>query len=214
MKDINNCQSDNWTCIRKSISIIVIFSICITTTAEGTNGISAWLKSGTIDWGTWGAETNEICAGILLSPNPQNNTDFDSVSVYILTSKTNVFWDYLGPPNMKFARFELKDSNGVVAAPKWWGIKLVSELPQRITKEDLPVDRGRWKMLVNELCLKAGTPSRFKDFNIHDVYQIKKEGDYTLSVGVAIYQFAPDRKAVSRLDLPCVTIKIHLKPSE
>jgi len=190
--------------------------ICFTAMADVTNSVSAWLQNGVINWGTWGAETNDICAGIDLTLYSKNDSDYNSVSVCVLTSKTNTFWDYVGPPNMKLSKLELQDSNGVAVSPKWFGRKLDGELPQSIKAEDLPVGDERGKshggLFLNELCLTAGQPSRLMDFNIQDVYRIKIEGDYTLTICVSIYQFAPDRKSVFRLDLPRVSTKVHLKP--
>ena len=62
-------------------------------------------------------------------------------------------------------------------------------------------------MIKNWLVL----PGQFRDFFIDDVYRIEHEGAYTLTVCVAIYEFAPDRQSVSRIDLPCVKAKLHLK---
>ena len=197
---------------RKSCCFGFLLFVCFTAVADVTNNISTWLKDGTINWGSWGAETNEICAGILLPPHTPNDSGFNSVMVYVLTSKTNAYWDYLGPPNMKLAKLQLQDSNGVLVAPKWWGRKMDGELPHNIKREDLPVGNHGHGLFLNELCLSAGQPIHFMNFNIQDVYRIKNEGDYTLTICVAIYQFTPDRKSVVRIDLPCVTTKIHLKP--
>jgi hypothetical protein len=189
--------------------------ICIAAAGDVTNSISSWLKTGTIDWGIWGAATNELCAGVLLPPHTPNASATQEVVVYVLTSRTNEFWNFLAPPNGKFARLELQDSNGVVVPLIWWREKLAGESPQSIKRENLPVGNGRrGGMYLNLLGLTAGQPARFKEFKLQEVYQIKQEGDYTLTVCVAMYQFAPDRKSVFRIDLPCVTTKVHLMPSQ
>jgi hypothetical protein len=65
-------------------------------------------------------------------------------------------------------------------------------------------------MIENRLMLGDGQPCPIRDIVIQDIYRIPQEGDYTLTVWASIYEFAPDRQSVSRIDLPPVTAKIHL----
>jgi hypothetical protein len=174
-----------------------------------TNSISDWLKSGTIDWGIWGPETNGFCAGILLSSMPQGDPSAVNVNVYVLTSQTNGFWDYFLPPDGKFNTLELRNTNGVMLEPL--GRKLAGRLPPFIDTRDLSMD-WRHGVYKNLFPLVAGAPACLKEFKLQEAFRIKVEGDYQLTIGAAVYHIADDRKMVVRMDLPYVTTKVHLRP--
>jgi hypothetical protein len=157
----------------------------------------------------WGEETNGVCAGIDWELSDKMN-----VRVVVLTFKTNVAWNYVAPPGKKFMAFELWDARGVLLTPLG-GKKLDGELPQRILTKDLPYRPASGihhrRTVDNRLLIGYGQPVIFRDVGIQDVYRIAQEGDYTLTVSVAIYKFAPDEQSVWRMDLPPVTAKIHLR---
>jgi hypothetical protein len=158
----------------------------------------------------WGEERNGIRAGVDWEVSGGMN-----VQVVVLTFKTNAAWHYVAPHGKKFMTFELRDARGVLLAPLK-GKQLDGELPQRILAKDLPLRRAvghHGSSLEDWLLLAAGSPCAFRDVVIQDVYRIEQEGDYTLMVCVAIYEFAPDEESVSRIDLPPVKTKIHLRES-
>ena len=49
-------------------------------------------------------------------------------------------------------------------------------------------------------------------FIIQDVYPIKQEGEYLLTIWPVIYQFSTNEQFVTRIDLPPVSRKVHLRP--
>ena len=156
----------------------------------------------------WGEETNGLRAGM--------NWEFSgkmNVRVAVLRLTTNAAWNYVGPPGRTFPKCELRDARGVLVTPLR-GEKLVGELPQRILTKDLPHSPPAGihnpTMIENRLMLGDGQPCPIRDIVIQDIYRIPQEGDYTLTVWASIYEFAPDRQSVSRIDLPPVTAKIHL----
>jgi len=59
-----------------------------------------------------------------------------------------------------------------------------------------------------------GGPYTIAAIKMDDIYRIKKEGDYTLQVCPSIYQFGTNAGYLDRVDLPCVTTKIHLAPTQ
>lgn len=178
--------------------------------AVDTNSIPKELREPAI---TWGNDTNDLCAGLFVSQNNNPAPPIQTIDVFVLTSKTNAMWNYVEAPGNKFAKLELRDTNGVVIPPLK-GKKLDDDLPQKIVEEDLPTTPASIHLRRAWLMLPPSVPEPLKDFNIQDVYRITNAGDYTLKICVAIYQFAPDRKSVLRIDLPCVTTKIHLTPSK
>ncbi len=62
-----------------------------------------------------------------------------------------------------------------------------------------------------------GPPCHIGFIRFNDIFSIEKEGDYTLTVQPALYRMHNDGETfqgyLDRVDLPCVTTKVHLKPS-
>jgi hypothetical protein len=160
----------------------------------------------------WGGGSNGFRAGLCWG-------DFSGkmdITVLVLTFKTNTAWRYVVPPGKKFMKLELRDARGTLL-PSLKGKELDGELPQRILTKDLPHSPPAGihnpSMIEDWLTLAVGLPGRYRDFFIEDAYRIRQDGDYTLTVWAAIYEFASDRQSVSRIDLPPVTAKIHLSAS-
>jgi hypothetical protein len=68
-------------------------------------------------------------------------------------------------------------------------------------------------MLDGILPLAPNSPGNPWAFSMQDIYSIKKEGDYTFTVCVAIYYITKDQQSLVRMDLPSVTVHMHLTPS-
>jgi hypothetical protein len=135
--------------------------------------------------------------------------------VLVLTSITGIEQDYVKPPSEKFSKFELLDSNGVIIAPLR-GKELDGKLPQIIQSDDLPKTPkfGRnAPILKGKLPLYQNRAWPLKEFRIPDAYQIKNDGVYTITVWPTIYHLSSDNQFVTRVDLPPVSMKIHLTPS-
>ncbi len=158
----------------------------------------------------WGEATNGLRAGVSWFEFSGKK----EIRTTVLSFNTNVAWNYVTPPGKKFLKCELRDAHGVLLTPRK-GKKLDGELPQRILTKDLPYRPASGihhrRTLDNWFLIGNGLPTILRDFFIEDVFRIEQEGDYTLTVGVAIYEFAPDRESVARIDLPPVTTKIHLR---
>jgi len=159
----------------------------------------------------WGNETNGFCVGVLPEDKSEKSTIKQSVRVFILTSKTNAMWNFLLAPTNKLQRLELRNQGGHLITPMR-GKQLDGDLPAIIFEEDLPTTPVQVHLKREWLVVSPGRPRPIKEFSIQDVYRIDEQGDYALQVCVAIYQFASDRKSLSRVDLPCVTIRLHLTP--
>ena len=193
-----------------SCLMISLMYSCTASTAAVTNTIPNELKdSATV----WGAEKDDFCAGFRIWRGDGEKSPATTVTVFVLTSKTNALWNYVEAPENRFAKVELRDTNGVIIAPLQL-TKLDADLPLTIVEEDLPTTPRVIHLRRAWLILPPGTPEPLKEFHIENVYHIQKEGDYTLTICVAIYQFAPDRKSLLRRDLPCVTAKVHLVPQQ
>jgi hypothetical protein len=120
---------------------------------------------------------------------------------------------YIGPPDGKLAKCELRDSKGTLA-PWAKGIPLDAQLQSRIAVDALP----RWHPgggLRNRLgFLTNSPPAIIAEFKLRDVFRIEKEDDYGLTICPSIYKFETNGQYVVRLDLPCVSMRLHVKPSD
>jgi hypothetical protein len=200
-------------------AVILVVSSCIALAAENDD-IQNWFVLPGLVWGK--ADTNNIRAGVY----PHGLPNATSVTVYVTAKGTNANWSYLAPPGFKFSKMELRDAHGVIITPLQ-GKNLYGNLAQHIALKDLPRlpksgtdERGSGGGLRDWL---VGRPAILQDFSLQRSYRIEKEGDYKLSICAAIYGFSPDYETVkrspsdeqfvTRVDLPCVTVKIHLAPS-
>jgi hypothetical protein len=141
------------------------------------------------------------------------NTTDPLVSVAVGSTNFNTFGSYyFGPPNGKFSKLELRDSDGIVVPPIR-GVSVEGQVPLKISLSDLP----RWPDggLRNRIAFFTNSaPAPLREFRVRDVYRIEKEGDYALTVCAVIYKFAEDRSHLNRIDLPCVSTTIHLRQND
>jgi hypothetical protein len=159
----------------------------------------------------WSAETNGFRTGVWWYPNSGNS----KVDIWIMSSNRSGK-DYVYPPSGKLPKLELLYTNGVLVQPI--KDKMDDELPKRISVKDLPTVgpdgpfnghglRYRYFFINN-----GAPPDLLTSFSVSDVYRIKKEADYKLTVCPVIYKFETNYQYADRIDLPSVTTKIHLKP--
>jgi hypothetical protein len=169
-------------------------------------------------WGkiTWGNATNEICAGVSSEAKQAEQRSFQEVRILMRTTKTNGISSFFLPPDHKLARAELQDAKGVLLEPLP-GKRLDNGLANEILIKDLPHYPQRPRhgaMPKNEVGLSTYIPEDFWDFSVQATYNIEKVGDYTLKVVVGLYRTTSiDGQSVVRMDLPPVTVHMHLTPS-
>ena len=185
--------------------VLLGFSWCNVGVGD-TNDLPEWFTFPRV---FWGGATNGVRAGIT-DAFPVNG-----VEIFVTWSTNNLNVIYIAPPDKKFTKMELRDTNGIVVAPIK-GKELVGDLAARIAFADLPrfpniglKQTGSDGLIRNML---DRDPATLCSFQIPEVYQILKEGDYILKVCPVIYQHQLDEQFVSRVDLPCVEITTHLKP--
>ncbi len=196
---------------------VAMFSYCMATAAETNDSLDWFVVPGLV----WGDETNGFRVGITCGdPGGKGIMAFVARTETNSTNQSrayNSYTRYLAPPGVKFVKVELRDTNAVVVAPLR-GKTLDGILPKEIPTKDLPRnpvkgtnERGSGGGLRDWL---VGNPSTLQVFSIQDYYRIAKEGDYMLTVCPVIYKFETNTEYVYRVDLPCVTTKIHLKPPD
>jgi hypothetical protein len=176
----------------------------------GTNG--QFYVSTNIDevWpGVWKETTNGLRIQLYCWAT---NTAQPWVSISVGSVVFNSGASFVGPPSGKFAKFELRDADGVIVPPKR-GVVMEGELLRRISIKELP----RWPYgdhgLRNHLVwVTNGAPAQLQELKITDVCRVQKEGDYSLTVCAVVYKFGGNWDYLDRLDLPPVTTRIHLTP--
>jgi hypothetical protein len=205
-------QLRGYSAARTLLCIITFMSVVLALAAADTNDIP---KPYTNSNFVWGGVTNGLRAGVGWAEAVRNGSTFQLVQVFVVNSGTDGDWGYVKPPNERFAKFELLDSNGVIIVPRH-GMELAGQLPQTIQSKDLPRTPrfGRNNPVLSGLLpLHQNVPFLFREFIIQDAYQIKSQGGYALTIWPAIYHFSTNKQAVARIDLPPVSVKIHLTSS-
>jgi hypothetical protein len=160
----------------------------------------------------WSDETNKLRTGVWRSLGSLVN----EVDILVLSS-TNAGLVYVYPPSGKIPKLELQDTNGLKIQPI--KSKMDGKLPQRLSADDLRVYHSDGLFMghgvkYKYLMLGRDAPHLLKEFTIGDVYEIKKEADYKLTVFPVIYKFETNGQYADRIDLPPVSVKIHLMPSQ
>jgi hypothetical protein len=174
------------------------------------------------------ASTNKVRAAIL----PMGDQFNFEVEIMAVPSSFKpeyrsdpAFEAFLKPPGKaKFLKVELRGQDGKVLVPVQ---KLDGFLPSTLPVKAFPRN-ARKERHDGNVDFQDGlyeSPSEFDKFTLQDAYRIEKEGDYTLTVCCAIYVLPYNGHppanvdydkyqtlSATRVDLPCVTAKIHLAP--
>lgn len=175
-----------------------------------TNDVATWLSNREI---TWSGQTNGFWTGVYRPIGVPN-----SINVAILSTNRadvdNMFL-YVLPPTDTFERLELRDTNGVLVPPDK---KAKGSLPYRIPASNMPhssdgIYSGHGTV-YQYFFIGSHYPGVFNEIAVNNIYHVKQEGDYTLSVCPIIYRFETNREYLDRVDWPCVSINIHLQPQE
>jgi hypothetical protein len=159
--------------------------------------------------GVWKQSTNGM--RVQLYCRDTNRLDF-SVAISVGSVTTNSPERYYSPPIGQFWQFQLRDTNGNILSPKNPQF-IGSEPPLKIEDRDIAKwHDGERKGLFG--FLSNAPPVTLQDFKIYDLYRIPREGDYILLGCPAVYRFEKERQDWVRIGLPCVSVSIHLWPSE
>jgi hypothetical protein len=188
--------------------LLVLFGVVLAGPNEGMDSPRAGFASG--------ESTNGLQAEISWETKQDEQQSFQNVRISILTRRTNGVAGYLLPPSRKLAKAELRDKTGA-SIEAVSGKRLDDELAQQIAVKDLPhfpprAHHTNLTMPKNMLGLSANIPHVLWDFPIQDIYRIEHEGDYTFNIVVGVYYFV-NAQSVERMDLPEVTIHMHLTPT-
>jgi hypothetical protein len=159
----------------------------------------------------WDEDTNGWRVQISFYTNSPRAT----ITVEVGSVAMNSGMRYYSTPDHKFAKFELSDSSGVVIPPKW-GASLKGDYQHKISTRDYPGWGGHEGEAGGYLVrfFSNGPPCRLVGCELNKAYSIKSEGDYTLTVCPVLYKQEANQTNFDRVDLPCVTAKVHLKPTQ
>lgn len=164
-----------------------------------TNVNAMW--TGVCVTGTNGIRTQIYCS-ISNTLNPGVSIAFGSV--------LKESGPYYNTPNGKFAKCELRDSSGNLIPPKK-GKSMEAKFEPRISVKSLP--RRPTGVLKDIVGFRTNNGPRILGwFKIREVYEIKREDDYTLTICPVVYEMQTNYHFLDRVDLACVSTNIHLKP--
>lgn len=205
-------------------------------TFRGPDGRHIWDTNIAELWsGTWNQDTNGWRVQLRVC---KTNSPDVCVLVQVGSVTRNSGLGYLPAPDCQFAKFELTDTNGDILSPRWrsaallyqrryvgkWIVRprrwlheldtsLEAKLPLTVSVADYPhFDNGT---LVDHFgFVSNGPPCQIGYVKFKDVYSIKHEGDYTLTVCPVLYKMRSDTNEgiLDRVDLPSVVTRIHLAP--
>jgi hypothetical protein len=140
----------------------------------------------------------------------ETNASNPWVSVAVGSIKFDSGGIYYLPPDGKFAKCELRDSQGNLLLPmKEKGLQGTFAAIVRFRNFPKWADgalKGRLFFMTNS------PPSIIRQFRLRDVYDIKQEGDYTLAIDAVIFETGHIPNSVVRVDLPSVSTTLHLVP--
>ena len=194
-------------------------------------------------WGVWVDDTNTGWR-VNLCPVKSHAVDEGAI-IKVGSIVTNSGAGYLPTADGKYAKLELLDANGKIIPTKpgaalrlyeYGGTNVARSHPMpslqdASVEEDYPAtisdtEYPRWK---NGDGLQAGRFMKFAGFvsdgppchigyvKFNDIFSIKAEGDYTLTVQPVLYRMHHDggtfQGYLDRVDLPSVTTKVHLIPN-
>jgi hypothetical protein len=164
----------------------------------------------------------------------KSNTSEIRISIEVGSAVKDSGGGYFQTPNGKYKIFELLDTNGIIVPFKksaslalarsqleLYGIVLppqnTSSLEDTFPKQIS--DRAFLRYPDGEIegdfgFVSNGPPECIGNFKLNEVFSIKVEGDYMLAVCPVLYRYGTNKNLLDRVDLPGVTTKIHLVPSE
>jgi len=198
---------------------------------------SDWISNSTnaaLYWqGVWQEDTNGWRVELTFDTN---DTELQvRVGSVVITSGGG----YLMTPSGKFAKFELVDPDGNLVPPKpgagtilrhmytnaTFGTNLPAwadpsdgaleeNFPDTISSDVYPRD-PTGEVAGDFYIIKGLPPNPINFLKLRDAYSITNEGDYTLTVCPILYKMhsRTNLDVLDRIDLPCVTTKIHLVPN-
>ena len=176
---------------------------------RGTNGDFQFNTNTAVFWrGAWKEDTN----GWRVQLNFWDPKIPSQFAVEVGSTVRNEGGGYFSSPTGKFSKFELVDSHGIMVPCKK-GLSMEKELPPKMPLRVFP----KWPdgEIKGTFGFRSNSPpSLVAKCLLNYIYAIKNEDDYTLTVCPVLYRYGTNEGYLERLDLPCVTIKIHLKPSE
>jgi hypothetical protein len=203
---------------------------------RGPDGRHTWNTNTTELWGgTWRQGSNGWRVQLSFF---ETNSEKAYVWVQVGSTVVNSGPGYLPPPDGRFLKFRLADTNGAAVKERWraaakmfqldyanakiygrrpwthWlDTSLEGEFPLTISGAEYP--RFEDGTFVNYFGFTSNGPPclvGFVEFN--DTYSIKAEGDYTLTVRPVLYKMrnGTNETMLDRVDLPTVSATVHLKP--
>jgi hypothetical protein len=212
---------------------------------RGLDGKLHWNTNMAVNWwGIWVEDTNTAWR-VDLKMYGTNTPDM-KMTVHVGSILSNSGAGLLPTPDDKFAKLELTDSNGKLVPTKSGAALALYEYggtnisrphplpsagdtsveenyPATIADTEYPrwksgdgLTAGRFVKFVG--FVSNGPPCHIGYIKFNDIFSIKTEGHYTLTVQPVLYRMHYDGGAfqgfLDRVDLPCVATEVHLVPPD
>jgi hypothetical protein len=194
-------------------------------------------------WGVWAEGTNGWRVNVRIY---ETNTPNVKMTVHVGSIVTNSGPGLLPTPDTKFAKLQLLDPNGKVVPtkpgsalalyeyggtnvsrphpmPSWRDGSVEENYPATISDTEYPRWKSGWGQTAGRFVkfvgfVSNGPPCHVGYFRFNDIFSVKAEGDYTLTVQPVLYRMHSEGGSfqgyLDRVDLPSVTTKVHLVPSD
>jgi len=158
----------------------------------------------------WPGELREDVNGLRVQLDYLEDHAHSFIFVGVGSVRFNSLGGYVCAPELKFPKFELRNMNGVLVS-FITGKSLESPLPKKISIQDFPrFPNGSLKSNIG--FFTNGGPFTIAAIDIKNFYRITNEADFILEVCPGIYEFGTNKTYLNRVDLPCVSMKLHIKP--
>jgi hypothetical protein len=186
---------------------------------ERTGGVLMWTNGRAVTYTGkgdefWTGNWKETSAGLrdqLISGSLDTTEPWIEIRVGSLVIAGS--GEFRGTPSGKFLRFQLEDSNGVVL-PMRPGIILEERFAKSIRSADMPVQLSQQDVAsvhFNSIPWTTnGGPTIVDVVQLRDLYEITNEGNYTLTVRPAIYQYEKSWTNLVLVELPLLSTNVHL----
>jgi hypothetical protein len=204
-----------------------------------------WNTNTTDNWrGIWAENSNGWRVNLRM--NGPHLPNVETMTVHVGSIVTNSGAGLLPTPDGKYARLELFDSSGNTIQPRMGAAAILyndknAVLPafenehvnnhppnaaDATVEENYPdtisdLEYSRWKngaFLEFAGFVSNGPPCQVGYIKFDDIFSIKTEGDYQITVQPVLYRMHYDcgtfQGYLERVDLPCVSTTIHLVPGK
>jgi hypothetical protein len=156
--------------------------------------------------GVWREDTNGWRVQLSFD---QSNTPAAKVTVAVGSIVRNAGGNYYPTPDGRFLKFELLDPQGAIVPTK--KASLETNYPPQLSTWAFPREPDG-EIKIEFGFVSNGPPFVLGACRFNEACSIRREGDYQLTVCPVLYRDGKTVNLFDRVELPCVSTRIHLVP--